>query len=53
MVRRGQWERIKNRLEKTGAVPKWEAGNTDGLRKPCVFIGGKKRGENSTYLQKK
>jgi hypothetical protein len=39
MVRRARLEMMKNRLEKTGAVPKWEAGNTDGLRKSCVFIG--------------
>jgi len=51
MVRRERLERIKNRLEKSGAVPKWEAGNSDGLRKPCIFIG-EKRSENSTDLQK-
>jgi hypothetical protein len=50
MVRRGGLEMIKNRLEKTGVVPKWEGGNSDGLRKFCVFTGGKKCGENSTYL---
>ena len=52
MVRRERLERIKNRLEKFGAVPKWEAGNSDGLRKPCIFIG-EKRSENSTHLQKR
>jgi hypothetical protein len=41
MVRRGQWEMMKNRLEKTRAVPKWEVGNSDGLHKSCVFIGEK------------
>jgi hypothetical protein len=53
MVRREQGETIKNRLEKSGAVPKWEAGDADGLRKPCIFIGENERSENSTYLQKR
>jgi len=52
MVRRERLERIKNRLEKSGAVPKWEAGDADGLRKSCIFIGEKERSKNSTYLQK-
>jgi hypothetical protein len=52
MVRRGQLEMIKNRLEKSGAVPKREVGDADELRKSCIFIGEKERGENSTYLQK-
>src|SRR6478752_181971 len=43
---------IKNRLEKTRAVPKCEGGNSDGLRKSCIFIGEKECSKNSTYLQK-
>jgi hypothetical protein len=31
---------MKNRLEKTGAVPKREVGEADGLRNSCVFSGG-------------
>jgi hypothetical protein len=50
MVRRGRWETIKNRLEKTRAVPKWEGGEADGLRKSCIFMCGKKRSEIATYL---
>ena len=51
MVRRGQLEMIKNRLEKTRAVPKREVGDADGLRKSCIFIGEKERSENFTYLR--
>jgi len=53
MVRRERLERIKNRLEKSGAVPKWEAGDADGLRKSCIFIGEKERSENFTVSSKK
>lgn len=38
MVRPWQLEMMKNHLEKSGAVPKWEEGDAGEVQNWCIFI---------------